>query len=95
MVLAASPFVFFGALFIIGLFSDDDPKIKATVAAEITIRSQLRDPSSYERVEEQVFEENGKYVVVITYRAKNGFGGYTRGSAAFEADKSGNIIRQR
>jgi hypothetical protein len=34
-------------------------------------------------------------VVIISYRAKNGFGGYVERSAAFEFTPDGKMIRQR
>ena len=41
--------------------------------AESYLKNNLRDPSSYERIDYNV-KENGE--VTIKYRAKNGFGGY-------------------
>lgn len=47
------------------------------------VKSQLRDPSSFEHVQTRVspMSESGEHRLVMTYRAKNGFGALTGGQA--------------
>ena len=60
------------------------------------IKTLLRDPDSYKFESATVTSQSGEYnqygTATITYRAKNGFGGYTRGSASCEGyEKEGQL----
>ena len=59
-----------------------------TMAGDL-IKQRLRDPDSYEFVDmqEQETSKQGERLFVVTYRAKNGFGGYNVGQAMFSCDK--------
>lgn len=46
------------------------------------VKSRLRDPDSFEHIETRITpNKNGEHTVIMQYRAKNGFGGMTVGSA--------------
>lgn len=46
------------------------------------LKSQLRDPSSFEHIETRVTpEKDGEHTIIMKYRAKNGFGGMNVGTA--------------
>jgi hypothetical protein len=47
------------------------------------VKKQMRDPDSFEHVETRVVpvNEKGQHTLTMKYRAKNGFGGMTIGSA--------------
>lgn len=64
-----------------------------TAAGEL-IKDGLRDPDSYEFVDmqEQASSKQGEKLFVVTYRAKNGFGGYNVGKATFVCDKDNLTI---
>ena len=72
-----------------------DPGSEAENKARAAIVSQLRDPGSYDEINSRVVKESDLIVVIISYRAKNGFGGYVERSAAFEFTPDGKMIRQR
>jgi hypothetical protein len=79
--------------------SDDEPKRPVELTAEqieknneyralsevrYDITSRLRDPDSYEVIDQDALtKSDGSIAVVISYRAKNGFGGYTVNHAAY------------
>lgn len=58
------------------------------------LKSQLRDPGSYESISWGELETNshGNYGIIHKYRAKNGFGGYDVMSQYFELDKRGYVV---
>lgn len=58
-------------------------------AAGDLIQQRLKDPDSYDFVDmqEQPSTKQGEKLFVVTYRAKNGFGGYNEGQALFSCDK--------
>lgn len=66
--------------------SNDIERYKRTTVwnVELLIKARLRDPGSYQRdtAVTLVSPENGVIGAVITYRSKNGFGGYTTGYAS-------------
>lgn len=64
-----------------------------TMAGDL-IKKRLRDPDSYQFVDmqEQETTKQGEKLFVITYRAKNGFGGYNVGQAMFSCDKDNLTI---
>ena len=45
------------------------------------IKSRLRDPKSFEHIQTKIspINNSGEHQLFVTYRAKNGFGGYTSG----------------
>lgn len=47
------------------------------------VEQRLRDPSSFEHVETRItpVDENGEHLLIMEYRAANGFGGLTLGAA--------------
>ena len=59
-----------------------------TMAGDL-IKQRLRDPDSYEFVDmqEQETSKQGERLFIVTYRAKNGFGGYNVVQAMFSCDK--------
>ena len=72
--------------------SDDEPKkplyqdeIAIRVAAESLIKKNLRDPDSYQLI--KITPETGRNLT-ISYRAKNGFGGYNVCTAVVECDET-------
>lgn len=54
------------------------------------VKSQLRDPDSFEHVETKITpkDPNGQHMVVMTYRARNGFGGLNVNQAMARVDGS-------
>lgn len=57
------------------------------------LKNTLRDPSSFEAIRwGEVMRTCDGYMVHLTYRAKNGFGGMTVSSGVFTLDKSGNVV---
>lgn len=64
-----------------------------TMAGDL-IKKRLRDPDSYQFVDmqEQETSKQGEKLFVVTYRAKNGFGGYNVGQAMFSCDKDNLTI---
>ena len=47
---------------------------------ESYVKERLRDPDSYQHKETRITPvKNGKHMLVMEYRAKNGFGGYAFG----------------
>lgn len=66
----------------------DNKEYVQTLAGDL-IKQRLRDPDSYEFVEmqEQPTTKQGEKLFIVTYRAKNGFGGYNVGEALFSCDK--------
>lgn len=59
---------------------------------EIYLKSNLRDPNSYEGIEwSKVQETSDGYSVRHKYRAKNGFGGYVVANQIFYMDADGNV----
>lgn len=59
-------------------------------ACEQATRLQLRDPGSYQRIE---FREVGSDRALLTFRARNGFGGYAEGAATCTAEGSSVLER--
>lgn len=55
---------------------------------EASVRDQLRDPKSYEHVETRIgaVTSEGEHPLVMTYRARNGFGGMNVARAAAVVD---------
>ena len=72
---------------------DDWDDISAKVYCEDPIKQLLRDPDSYRFESATVTSQSGQYnqygTATIKYRAKNGFGGYTSGTASCEAYSKG------
>lgn len=64
-----------------------------TMASDL-IKQRLKDPESYELVDmqEQPTTKQGEKLFLVTYRAKNGFGGYNVGEALFSCDKDNLTI---
>ncbi len=54
----------------------------------------LRDPDSYQSIKWYKVEknDNGTFQVTHTFRAKNGFGGYSEQTLTFIIDKSGSKV---
>lgn len=51
------------------------------------LKANLRDPDSYQHINTRITPvDNGKHALVSSYRAKNGFGGYTNGVVIAEVD---------
>ena len=67
----------------------DWDQISAEVFCESPIKSTLRDPDSYQFKSAVVHSQSGTYneygTATIYFRSRNGFGGYTDGSASCEA----------
>ena len=65
--------------------------VKAQVYCKDQIKSLLRDPDSYKFKSVEILTKNGEFGTAnIYYRARNGFNGYTSGSAHCEIyDKDG------
>ncbi len=59
------------------------------IMAGTLIKEHLRDPDSYEFIDmrEEASSTQGEKLFVVTYRAKNGFGGYNVGEAVLSCDK--------
>lgn len=61
---------------------------------KIYLKSNLKDPDSYESIEwSNVTETPEGYMVRHKYRAKNSFGGYIIENKLFYMDKKGNVIQ--
>lgn len=59
-------------------------------AVKTWFKENLRDYSSFEEISrKETQKENGTYVVVVRYRAKNGFGGYNVETMGFDVDVQG------
>jgi len=74
-------------------------KISAEVYCKKPLLTLLRDPGSYQFIEAFIIEKNGEYdqygKAVISYRSKNGFGGYVSGLAEcdrFNRDGENRLI---
>jgi hypothetical protein len=54
------------------------------------VEDQMRDPDSFEHVETGIYpiDENGKHLLVMKYRAANGFGGLSIGNAIASVDNA-------
>lgn len=53
------------------------------------VEEQLRDPDSFEHIETRITPvKDGKHNLIMEYRAKNGFGGYTVGLAVGIVDNA-------
>lgn len=61
---------------------------QSTYAMRRTIKQNLRDPDSFQYIEAGVTPkgEDGKHIVLMQFRAKNGFGGYAVSTAGFRMD---------
>lgn len=48
-----------------------------------SVKNMMRDPKSFEHVETRVtpVDENGQHTIIMSYRARNGFGGMNAGIA--------------
>ena len=68
----------------------------AYVAAKLTLKKNLKDPDSYDEIEDKRFyvtDDEKIYIqVLIKYRAKNSFGGMNISQQAFNFDKALNLI---
>ena len=53
-------------------------------------KSKMRDPKSFEHVETRIgpVKESGKHIILMDYRAKNGFGGLNLSTATGTVDNS-------
>lgn len=88
-------FVLFGLLVVFGSLLPEANKpdawdeIAAKVDCKDRIKELLRDPDSYQFTSAQILSTSGankEYgTAIITYRAKNGFGGYNNGTASCES----------
>lgn len=72
---------------------DEFTKISAKVYCGSLIKKQLRDPDSYRFEAAKIVSTSGEYKqygeALISFRSKNGFGGYVKGVAtctAYEQD---------
>lgn len=69
---------------------------EAYIIAKLTLKKNLKDPDSYDEIEDKRFYVNDDkkiYIqVIIKYRAKNSFGAMNIGEQAFNFDKSMNMI---
>ena len=68
--------------------------ISAKIFCERLIKQQLRDPDSYQFVGATVISNSGSHdqygEALVSFRSKNGFGGYTNGQASCTAyEKNG------
>jgi hypothetical protein len=81
--------VVFGSLLPEANKPDAWDEIAAKVNCEDRIKKLLRDPDSYQFTSAQILSTSGankEYgTAIITYRAKNGFGGYNNGTASCES----------
>lgn len=73
---------------------DEWDQISAKVYCSSRIKELLRDPDSYQFVSAVIGKTSGEYkqngTALITFRSKNGFGGYVQGLATCEAyEKNG------
>jgi hypothetical protein len=51
------------------------------------LKNNLRDPDSYKHVETKIAPvKDGKHILITSYRAKNGFGGYVGGVVLAEVN---------
>lgn len=82
-----------GGFFLFAIFNSDsndstasvetpDSEPSAAAIGFLALKKAMRDPDSF--VLEGALARPGNDVVCFTYRAKNGFGGYTNGSAVFK-----------
>lgn len=80
-------------------YSDDEDELfQAYFGVKTYLQESLRNPDSFEEIEEQhYFVRDSKNVhiqVCIKYRAENGFGGTTVEKHCFNLDKEHRIIKQ-
>lgn len=54
------------------------------------VEERLRDPDSFEHIETRItpVNENGEHMLIMKYRAKNGFGGMSVGAAMATIENS-------
>ena len=61
---------------------------------EKSVKVSLKDPDSYQHVETSYIDKGSEGIdVVMTYRAKNSFGGYVVNRAAATYDIDGNLLK--
>lgn len=60
-------------------------------AVRYYLKKNLKDPESYQSIDWNTVQHEGKTYVKHKYRAKNSFGGYVIEEKIFEFDESGNI----
>ena len=71
---------------------------KAYVKAKRTLRSNLKDPDSFQEIGHKEYYVSGtdsllnQMQVIIDYRAKNSFGGMALGKQVYTFDSTGTII---
>jgi hypothetical protein len=58
---------------------------------EALLKANLNDPKSYEHVKTTYIDYDDHLFVIMSYRAKNGFGALTFGEVRAEVDMDGNI----
>ena len=72
---------------------DEFTEIAAKVYCRTQIKKLLRDPDSYQHISARVLSTSGTYdqygKAIISFRSKNGFGGYVNGTAECEAYNNG------
>jgi len=73
--------------------SSDDLPFEVKLGIRKHLRQTLRDPGSLEDLTwNQVLKMGDKYRVWITYRAKNGFGGYAPGRETYNMNSDGDVL---
>lgn len=71
----------------------NDGSFDRMAKAESALKSRLYDPGSYQQIDSKTYQRNGGgYSVVIHYRAKNGFGGFTDDYMTFNFDARNNLV---
>lgn len=71
---------------------ENSPWDGSVYAVERYLKRSLKDPDSFKAVEwSPVRKGCGNYTVGLSYRAKNGFGGYVVEQAVFTLDADGNV----
>jgi zinc-ribbon domain len=61
------------------------------IELEQWVKQSLKDPGSYEHIETRYSDEGGHIALIMRYRAKNGFGGYTVGRVVATAAVDGAL----
>jgi len=70
----------------------------AYIIARQALKKVLKDPDSYQEIDHREYYVDGKdsarndMQVIISYRSKNGFGGYVPGKKAISLDSSLTVI---
>lgn len=90
---ACGALLFLSVSFFLG--GGDSKEIDARYAAIAEIKAGLNDPDSFELISEHSGRgKDGMYYVIIKFRARNGFGGYSVAENRMVINEDGIVLRK-